>query len=320
MNNVLTTNKQRNNVLDLTASNKDMGWYNTVLEAYLPKRSKYYLNEFERRKRYYEVLNGDLSSFKEDIQRMCSHLIDFGISDENLLYYNKLQNKLNILIVDMLSMSSTENIILLHVKAIQDKDEELKQAILQNVETELSSFLNQNEAQLRTATPEQIQKLVDDYKAKNIPQDFNRKTFLSEVEIYKHNMLKYIKLNDDITSKKITTLKTALVESKFAVLSTWVNGRPTAEVLNTLFCVFDTSPNQPFFEKGDYFGIFDEITTGDCIQEYGNELTPEELKETLQFTSYYNSLGKEDLNSIKFDQVMFNLLDRVDIGKQSNYN
>lgn len=298
-----------NQYLELKTNNKNKDWYKKIKELYLPSFTQSLPPDAEERKRLYEVFNNDLSAYQEQLNKMCNNLFDYGAAKQEILSYNKLRNKYEILAGDLLKRTGSYNIVLMSVHAIKRKDEQLKQRLQESVDKELRRTLSEFQGQLEQATPEQIQQFVQNFKARNLPKDFNRKKFMSDLEIYKHKMLKHQMLVHDVKTKQSDTFKQLFIEDRFFVQNAWQFGEPVMLVKNPLFVGYDKSHNQRDVCKGDYWWEVSEITVGEMMDEYINELSDQQLYEAISDTAYGHTLGRNEFTHMKRDRLMYKALD-----------
>jgi len=229
--------------IPLKTRKKDTEWYASIRDYYMPAYSREESDFYQRYKKLYEFFNNDLSSYMDELQRMCNSLIDLGAAEELILSYNKLRNKFEVLAGDLLKRKNSHNIYLLSSTSIRQKDEEYKQQILEAVDRELQRTIEEFGPELSQITPEKINQFIQEFKAQNIPRDFDRKSFKSQLEQYKYNMLRLEKRRLNIVQKMLDSFKHLFISDRLFLANRWVNGKPTIEVVNTLFCDFDKSPD-----------------------------------------------------------------------------
>lgn len=143
-------------MLDLRIKNKNKEWFKKVANYYMPAYSKVTIEDYDEMKKLYEFMNNDLSNFQDEINAICNDIYTQDAAVEELIPYNKVKNKIDVLIGDLLRRKSTHKIILMSAKAIRDKNEKLKQLILQNVEKELAFEVQKAMAELEGVIPGRI--------------------------------------------------------------------------------------------------------------------------------------------------------------------
>lgn len=282
-------------MLDLRIKNKDKEWFKKVANYYMPAYSKVTIEDYDEMKKLYEFMNNDLSNFQDEINAICNDIYTQDAAVEELIPYNKVKNKIDVLIGDLLRRRASHKIILMSAKAIRSKNDKLKQLILENVEKELAFEVQKSMAELEGLSEEEMNKFIEETKNFITPTDLNYKNFLTETEIYKHKMLQYTMHSQDIKYKSIDSFKHLCISDRMFIHNGWKHGKPYIKVLNPLFCGFHKSPELPFVQHGDYFWVMDEMSIGQALDEYGNILTEEEIQKVRKYSNFYNASNKDDL-------------------------
>lgn len=276
-------------MINLRQKNKNEKWFKEVAAYYMPAYSKVQIEDYEEMKKLYEFMNNDLSGFQKEIDAICNDIYTTDAAVEELIPYNKIKNKVDVLIGDLIRRRANHRIILLTAKAIRSKNEALKAMIEENVAKELEFEVRKMQQQFEQMSPEEQQQFIEEYKNYITPTDLNYKNFLTEMEIYKHKMLDYTMYEQDVKFKSIDTFKHLIISDRMFVHNGWKHGRPHIKVLNPLFCGFHKSPETPFVQNGDYFWVMDEMTIGSALDEYGNLLTDEEIEKLRTYSNFANN-------------------------------
>jgi len=282
-------------MIDLRKKTKDKEWYKDVANYYMPAYSKVTIEDYNEMKRLYEFMNNDLSNFQKEIDNICNDIYTQDAAVEELIPYNKVKNKIDVLVGDLLRRRSNHKIILLSAKAIRSKNEKLKQLITENVEKELAFEVKKAMAQMEGLSEEEMNQFVEETRNYITPTDINYKNYLTEMEIYKHKMLQYTMYSQDIKYKTIDSFKHLCISDRMFIYNGWKHGKPYIKVLNPLFCGFHKSPELPFVQHGDYFWVMDEMSIGQALDEYGNILTDEEIEKVRKYSNFYNASNKDEL-------------------------
>jgi len=282
-------------MLDLRIKNKNKEWYKDVANYYMPAYSKVNIEDYDEMKKLYEFMNNDLSGFQDEINTICNDIYTQDAAIEELIPYNKVKNKIDVLIGDLIRRKANHKLILMSAKAIRSKNDKLKQLILENVEKELAFEIQKSMAELEGLSEEEMNKFIEETKNYITPTDLNYKNFLTDTEIYKYKMLQYTMYNQDIKYKSIDSFKHLCISDRMFVHNGWKHGKPYIKVLNPLFCGFHKSPELPFVQHGDYFWVMDEMSIGQALDEYGNILTEEEIEKIRKYSNFYNASNKDDL-------------------------
>ena len=86
-----------NDAIKLREKVKDREWYKYQLERYVPYTASPIVHDYMEMKKLYEFVNNDLSKFKDDIAYYCGSLEEYGATEETLVPYNPIPNKLEVL-------------------------------------------------------------------------------------------------------------------------------------------------------------------------------------------------------------------------------
>jgi hypothetical protein len=294
-----------NDAIKLREKVKDKEWYKYQLERYVPYTASPIVHDYYEMKKLYEFVNNDLSNFKDDIAYYCGSLEEYGATEEVLVPYNPIPNKLEVLKGDLLSRSFNHRILLLTAKAVRDKNEELINVFRQSIDEELRLTIEKQKAMMEGMPPEELDKYIQQLRVGLEPKDLALKTFNGEAEILYSKLLQHANLDQDVAYKKLETLEDLVTVSRVFLYTGWKNGRPYIKVLNPLHVGFQKSPDVAFIEKGDYVFHWDEITVGDALLEYQNRLDDEEIQKILDYSYTLNPLTEAHMTKPVFDHVKY---------------
>ena len=118
--------------IKLNEEKKDKEWYKYQMDRYVPHTVVPIIEDYQEMKRLYEFVNNDLSNFKDDVAYYCGSLEEYGATEETLVPYNPIPNKIEVLKGDLLSRGLNYKVMLLTAKAVRDKNEQLLEAIKTN--------------------------------------------------------------------------------------------------------------------------------------------------------------------------------------------
>ena len=276
-------------------------WYKEIGNYYIPPMQNISVEDYDEMKKIYELMNNDLSSYTNELKKFCNPLED-ELEDE-LLPYNKLKNKEEVLLGDLLRRSNDHKIVLLSAKAKRDKNEQLLQAINNNVQQQLSKAVSYFKDAVEQMGEDELNELIRKLEQSLTPPDINHKNFLSETEIVNNKFLKYTYFQQDIKSKKLDSFKDVLRVDRTFLYNGWKHGKPHIQVLNPLFVIFNKSPDEPWIHKGDYCAYRDEITIGQAMDEYANKLSNKQLEELVGYSSFGNAKGNGTTDGLIFDHT-----------------
>jgi hypothetical protein len=268
---------------------KEGAWFKDYMNMIVPSNSED-IEEYDRLKGLYEVVNGDLSSFNEKISDFCNPAKMPDISEAaNIEPYPKIYTKLNVLKGEFLKRGDNHKIVLLSAKAIKDKNEKMIEAIKASVEEEL--MLAIQAMQDADLSDEELQQYIEEFRKEKSPDDIKEKNFLADWEIFNSKCLQYCEYEQDITTKKMNSLEDLMISGGAFVYVGWKFGKPHIELRNRLFTGFHKNPNEYMIHKGDYIWYKDAITIKDAYNEYGNYLKENDLRE-LNSYSTNNTIDK----------------------------
>jgi hypothetical protein len=300
----------------LTANKKDKAWYEYQLQRFVPYTNAIEVEDYHEMKRIYEFINNDLSKFRDDIAYYCGSLEEFGATEEVLVPYNPIPNKLEVLKGDLLSKGFNHRILLLTAKAVRDKNEELLRMFQMAVDEELVMVMERQKAQMEGMEPAQVDQYIQEIRATLEPKDLKLKHFQSEGEIIYSKLLQHATLDQSLQYKKLETLEDLAAVSRMFLYTGWKHGRPYIKVLNPLHVGFNKNPDQPFIEKGDFVFFWDEMTIADALQEYQNRLDKEDIEKLLDMAYQPNAVNKDHMTKPVHDHLKFySLLDSLGEGR-----
>ena len=246
----------------------DCEWFKNYMNYIIPSHNAV-IEDFDIMKMSYEIVNNDLSGFKEKVNQFCSPLgEDLGNVQEEVEAYPELYNKVNVLKGELLKRGDNFKIVLLTAKAIKDKNEALFNAIKQSVDEKLALQLELQKEELQDKSKEEIDQYIAQLRTQLEPEDLLARNWQSELEIFYSKALGYCYYDQDIKSKKLETFEDVQVVDRCFIYSGWKHGKPCLVVRNPLFCGLHKSPNQKFVQKGDYFWHRQAITPAEALNSY----------------------------------------------------
>lgn len=230
------------------------------------------LTNFERLKAAYEILNNDLSRFRDKVDLFCDPLGEvmesFGKLENDIQSRPVLRNKINVLTGEYLKRNDRHKIIMLSAHAIREKDklfiEELKKAVDHELMTEIEAMQKQMEG----ASEEELNQFVEKKRQELSIDKVQGKEFKTSTEIFYENALRFAERDQMLKTKKHDTLIDELVSDMFFVHSGWKHGKPHLEIRNPLFTGFLKDPNEKFVHKSDYIFYHKPITLSQALDNY----------------------------------------------------
>ena len=206
------------------------------------------------------------------------------------------------------------NYSLLTQQVRHKKDKEFIEVIRKSVDQELELAVVAMQLEQQGVPPEEIEKQLNSMRTLALPQNIQNKNFSAQGEITFAKVLRHTIYEQEVKRKKLESLEDILTVARSIIHCGWKYGRPHITVVNPLHVGFHKSPNEPKIEKGDYVYYRDEITLADALQEYGNELTDEELHKLIDAVTPIGAMSDHlnHMNQMIFDQTKYlSLLDSL---------
>ena len=255
----------------------DGEWFKEMINHYIPFQLPYH-EDYEVMSNSYKVVNNDLSGFRAELQQFCNPLgINTGEIEEQVLPYPELRNKVNILKGEMLSRKDTFHVMLLSAKAIKEKDDQLLESIKASVDEKTAIDISKMEMQMQGMSPEEIDKMTQDMRSHNEPEDIVTTNFMSDSEIFYNQSIRYCEYNQDVLDKKSQTFEDVVVTDRCFIYSGWKYGKPYLEIRNPLTTGFHKNPNERYVQHSDWVWHTKAITITEAIENYN--LTEEQINQ-----------------------------------------
>lgn len=242
--------------------------------------------QFTRSKQWIEEYNNDLASYKlynndisqEDFARVCNPLgIDVGQYDEEVLPYNKTYTKIDVLLGEEYKRGTNFILALMNAKALEEKDEELKNLYLEYIKEIVEKNNRIIEAQQQGLGESEIQKIRDEVTQSKTPEDIEKTSYLSELEILGNHVLNYGMYMEDVRSLKNDGFKHALLSDKERVYVGVSKGEPKIKLVNPLSFFYSKTPDIKYTQDGDYAGEINIMSVEKVIELYGHTLSEDDL-------------------------------------------
>ena len=282
---------------------KNDTWYKEIAKLYMPS----YYQELEDTKfeklKLYRFFNGDISDYVDEINEMCNDAVSSKAVEDRILHYNKFRNKFNILEGDLIRRGNHHKILMLSATAIKNKDDELNKVLMENVEKDLQLLLQKQQDQLQQMNQEQLQQYLEEQRGLLTPRDINYKTFTTEMEGYKSKMLRYIYQQDDIGRKQLETLKDRFIVDEPYGRVTWNYGKPTIEIRNPLYVYAHRPNNAHCVSLSDYIVYQDQLTLGEFLDEYLNQLSKNEIEKVVKMATAGSGITEEHMSKFVYNHL-----------------
>jgi hypothetical protein len=293
----------------------DKQWFKDIASHYLPTANML-IEDYDRMKINYEVLNNNLSGFKTQLDKFCNPLGEhLGQIDEEVIPFSKLHTKVSVLKGELLKRNDNHKIILLSAKAIKDKNDALINALKASVEEKLQLMIEKMQLQMQGMQPEEANKYIQDLRTQLEPEDLLIKNFNSEWEIFYSKALKFCYYDQAIKTKQLETFEDIIAVDRMIVYSGWKHGKPYIEVRNPLYTSFHKAPNEMYINKGDYISYRKALTPTQVIDDYGHLLSKDDI-ESLGISTTASSA--DNINKYMRDDVNLEMLRALDSAGNSS--
>lgn len=256
----------------------DMEIAKKVMNEIIPSfvKSKDWIEEYNNDLSSYKLYNNDISS--EDFERVCNPLgIDIGQYDEEVLPYNKTYIKIDVLLGEEYKRGTTFMLALLNSKALDEKDQELRNLYKAYVEEVCQKHENIMQMQQQGASQSQLQQALQQEIQSRTPEDIEKTSYLSEKEILGNHILNYGMYKEDVRAKKNDGMKHALISDKEFIYSGVDKGEPTIKLINPLNMFYQKDPDTRYVQDGDYAGHIAVMSVEKVLETYGHLLEKDDL-------------------------------------------
>lgn len=271
-----------------------------IMDEIIPTftRSKDWVEEFNNDLSSYKLYNNDIS--QEDFEQVCNPLgIDVGQYDEEVLPYNKTYTKIDVLLGEEYKRGTNFILALMNAKALEEKDEELKSLYLAYIQEIVEKNERIIEAQQQGLPESEIQKIRDEVTQSKTPEDIEKISFMSEMEILGNHVLNYGMYKEDVRSIKNDAFKHALLSDKEFVYVGVNKGEPKIRLCNTLNTFYSKTPNIKYIQDGDYAGEISVMSAEKIIEQYGHVLSKEDLEKLRKRVPGYS--GKQYTGQLEYN-------------------
>lgn len=265
-----------------------------VINHFAPEfsASAAWIEDYDQMLSNYRLINNQIEI--DDFTRVCNPL---GISEEfyneEVLPFNKIHNKVNVLLGEELSRNESFAVTLLDDDSIVEKDIELQEHYLNYIKRKVQRTLTEMQMKMEGADEETIKRETEKIESKFSPEELSG--FKSESEITVNSIISYGKYKCDFKNKKNIGYKHMIVSGKEKVWVGFHNGKIDYRVVNPIHYFNSKSPDVEFDEDGDAAGERRIFTTSALLREFGNELSKSEIERLSSRT------GKTHLPSKKMD-------------------
>lgn len=254
----------------------DNQWFKDVMNSIVPSYLST-IDEHEKLLMNYQIVNNDISKFKQYIENYCN-MFNTNITESEineLLPYNRLHNKKNVLVGELIARNEAYRVVLLSSDAIKEKDDLFTQALKESIQEKMAIEM---EAMQKNMSPQEKEEFEKQNRTHQEPEEIvNNRNFKTSWELFYEHAIKYCVYSQDIKSKRAESWEDVIISDRCVLYVGFDHGEPTIKVVNPIYVGFHKSPNEPYIQKSDYVWYRDTITIAQAIQEYN--LTDEEINQ-----------------------------------------
>ena len=251
----------------------DSEWGRKIMDyiapAYLGSSSRWERNKMHVSN--YKLYNNEIEH--EDFDKWCKpYGIDVGQYDEEVMPFNKIPNKVNVLLGEEIIRDDEYTPMLLSQKDIIEKTEQLRNNTRQYVQSEIAKILEQVKMYTENISQEEYQQMVQEYNNQYMPDELDHKKFLTQKEMFAAKVLKYARYDQGLKNKKNLAFKHAIISDTECMYVGIDRGKPVITVVNPLNLFFQKGPEIEYIQDGDFAGQRMMMTRFDCLNTYGDDM------------------------------------------------
>lgn len=271
---------------------KDIVDYITKFHAFVPSMSTSYVEMETNYKLFNNILN------QKDFEAECNPMgIEVGQMEDEIKPYNKIPNKVQVLLGEELRRPFVYKAVLVSEDGIKSKlrrkNDMIKdyvQGILRVAQLEAQQQVTAQQQQQGQIPPEQaqqqqqqtqqqIQEIVDSILPPDTIDKYLHTSYQESNEILANKLLSYLGYALDLKSKKNDTFKHGLISDVEAAYVGIENESPIVNVLNPLALFYHKSTETKYIQDGLYAGYRVRMSTLDILNLFGEYLTQEQIDE-----------------------------------------
>ena len=308
----------------ISASKKNKEWEKQNVDYWCSQSSEYFTKEWDRMKENYLLHNNVID--QQRFEAICDPLgLDDRLEIEYVQPFNKLPNKINVLIGEELKRPLLYSVVQTNPEATNDilraREHELKEYIKEFIQKEKEKLLaeqanemspmpaqpGQNPGQPQPGMPgmppqgppqpgmgqqpQQPQEPTEEEKSfESIEKKY--KNYKTQKESLLQQLLKFFLDRSDFRHKKNQGMYHALIAGLEAVHIYLQKGELKVEVVNPLGLFYHKSPEVQFIQEGDAVGYVREMSPGEVLDRWGSVLTDSELKTLIPYAGRVNEFDK----------------------------
>lgn len=278
-----------------------------------------YNSDVKRKLVNYNLFNNHLD--QSDFERECN---PYNIKAEEFIDkiqpYNKIPNKINVLLGEELKRPFNFKVLLVNDSAVnaytRAKTELQKKYIQHTLDTEIAKYKQEIAQMLGDPESEEeaqqmqqeLQKEVDKIVSPEMMEKYMSTNWRDGVEIAMDQLLQWFNRKLRIRTLKNDGFKHALIAGEEMVWVGVINGEPVIKLLNPIKFIGHKSSEVQFFQDGFFAGYRTRMTPSDILNDYGDDLTEEDKEKIDKATAVSSLYGITD-------QILSKEINLLDLNK-----
>ncbi len=275
-----------------------------------------YNSDVKRKLVNYQLYNNEID--QSDFEKECN---PYNIKAEEFVDkiqpYNKIPNKVNVLLGEELKRPFNFKVLLVNDSAVnaytRAKTELQKKYVLHTFETEIANYKAQIAQQLGDPESEEeaqqmqqeLQAEVDKIVSPELMEKYLSTNWRDGLEIAMDQLLQWFNRKLRIRMMKNDGFKHALISGEELVWVGVINGEPVVELLNPVKFIGHKDSEIPFYQDGFFAGYRTRMTPSSILDRYGDDLKEEDKQKIDKATAVSSLYGITD----KMLSKEINLLD-----------
>lgn len=267
----------------------------------------------------YQLFNNQID--QKDFERECN---PYNIKAEEFIDkiqpYNKIPNKINVLLGEELKRPFNFRVMLVNDSAVnaytRAKGELQKKYINHYLSTEIAKYQmeiaqslgNPESEEEAQQMMEELQAEVDKIVSPEMMDKYMSTSWRDAIEIAMDQLLQWYVKKLRVKSLKNDGFKHALISGEEFVWVGVINGQPVIELLNPIKFVGHKSSETQFYQNGFFAGYRTRMTPSDILDRYGDDLTEEDKEKIDKATAVSSLYGITD-------KIISNEINLLDLNK-----
>lgn len=268
--------------------------------------------------RCYKLYNNEVEQedFDADFNPMG---IDIGQKKDLIMPYNKIHNKVNVLIGELIKRPFNVRAYLAGAEGAEalegTKEELIQQAIMAELQMQImankikgSNMLDEQKQQAFAQLQEQFAGIIPLDKI----DEYLSSEYLEPREIIANKLLDIVQKEQKIPEKRRDSFKHALISDEEHAWVGVENGKVCVHLLNPLGVFYHKSPDVKYIQYGDFAGYRTRMTISDILDTF-RDLDKEDLtklSERYKLTGDWNRSAGKEMN-YNYKHIELNYYDNI---------